>query len=197
LLYIMIMDPNEKYLPTDLPKELPEEASHQNPHDIHDIKTLLSWSAPGRPYKKHSKKFYINALLLMIPIQIILFLFSQYLLMIVVLALVFMAFSFSLVPPKSFHYRISSEGVRVEDHFYIWPELYDFYFKTHEGMETLYIRTVDLLPGALIISLGDIDKEHVKQALLPYVPYREVIKTNFMDKSSDWLSRTFPLEPNA
>lgn len=168
-----------------------------DPRNTNDVKTLLSWSAPGRPYKKRGKQFYITALLIATLIEVILFLFSQHLLMFVVGSLVFVGFAFAFVPPKNFHYRISNQGIMMEDHFYIWRELYDFYFRRHEGDDILYVRTNSYLPGALIISLGDIPKEHIKQILLPYLPYREYVKPTFMENSAEWMVKNFPLEKNS
>src|SRR3989338_6402390 len=109
----------------DLPKEpLELQAETQYPH----IKTLLSWTAPGRPYKKRTKQYFLTSLLIMLLVQVILFLFSQYLLMLVVLSLVFVAFALAIVPPHNFHYRISTEGITIEDHFFLWQELYYFFF---------------------------------------------------------------------
>jgi len=158
------------------------------------VKTLLSWSAPGRPFRKKSKQYYATSLLIMLLVEIILFLFSQYLLMVVVLSLVFLAFALASVPPRNFHYRISSEGITIEDHFFLWQELYDFYFRKIEGIEVVHIRTHSMIPGELTLPLGEVDREHIKQALLPFLPFREVVKPTFMEKSSDWLTRNFPLE---
>ena len=130
----------------------------------------------------------------MLLVEVILFLFSLYLLMLVVASLVFVAFALATVPPMNFHYRISTEGITIEDHFSLWQELYDFYFRRIEGIEVLHIRTHSLIPGELTLTLGDIDKEHVKRVLLPYLPYREIIKPTFMEKSGDWLSKNFPLD---
>src|SRR5688572_17389121 len=105
-----------------------------------DIKTLLSWSAPGRPYVKRGKQFYSTAILIALLLSVLAFLFSQYVLILVIFSLVFVGFAFSMVPPKNFHYRISNQGVMVEDHFYLWQELYDFYFKRKEGEDIMYIR---------------------------------------------------------
>lgn len=160
----------------------------------YDVKTLLSWSAPGRPFKKRSKQFYLNALLIAVLLEVILFLFSQYMLMFLVVSLVFLGFAFASSPPKNFHYRISNQGIMVEDHFYIWHELYDFYFRRRQGEDILYVRTEDFFPGALIIPLGDLHKDQLKQALIQFLPLREVVKPSFMDKSADWLSKNFPLE---
>jgi hypothetical protein len=178
--------------PLDLPKPKAEEnkqAHHQN-----KVETLLEWTAPGRPFRKRSKQYYLTGLLIAILVEVILFLFSEYMLMLVVLALLFVAFSLSSVAPDNFKYRISTEGVTIEDHFFLWQELYDFYFKKREGVDVVHIRTHSFIPGELTLTLGPIDREHVKSVLLPYLPYRELIKPTFMEKSGDWLAKNFPLE---
>lgn len=172
-----------------MPSKKPQEK-----HLGNDVLTILEWSAPGRPFKKRTKQYYLTALLIMLLIEIILFLFSEYLLMVVVLSLVFVAFALALVPPKDFHYRISSEGITVEDRFFLWKELYDFYFTKKDGYETVHIRTEAYIPGELIITLGSESQEKVKKALLPYLPFREYVKPTFVDKASEWISKNFPLE---
>lgn len=207
-------DPHEKqYLPKeplDLPREpldLPKEpveipahthgSSQQAAHahaSRYSVKTLLSWTAPGRPYKKRGKQYFMSVLLIALFVMVILFLFSEYLLIAVVASLVFVTFALALVPPHPYHYRISSEGITIEDHFYLWQELYDFYFRKQHDQDVLIIRTKAFLPGELSIVLGDIHTEQVKSAILPFLPFREVIHETFMEKSGNWLSKTFPLE---
>ena len=174
--------------PLDLPLPDPSESYPG------EVKTLLSWTSPGRPFRKRGKQYYLTSLLIMLLVEVILFLFSQYLLMLVVLSLVFVAVALATVPPRDFHYRISTEGITIEDHFFLWQGLYDFYFRKIEGIEVLHIRTHSFIPGELTLTLGDIDKEHVKRVLLPFLPYREMIKPTFMEKSADFLSKNFPLE---
>ncbi|KKQ36553.1 MAG: hypothetical protein US55_C0062G0005 [Candidatus Levybacteria bacterium GW2011_GWC2_37_7] len=166
------------------------------PKSVHQntVETILEWTAPGRPFRKRGKQYYLTSLLIMLLIEVILFLFSQYMLMLVVLSLVFVAFALVTIPPHDFRYRISSEGVTVEDHFFLWQELYDFYFKKREGIDVVHIRTHSFIPGELTLTLGTIDRENIKSALLPYLPYREVIRQNFMEKSGQWLEKNFPLE---
>jgi len=160
----------------------------------YEVKTLLAWHAPGRPFREHGFEYFFNGFLIMIAIEIILFLFSQYLLMLVVLSLVFLSFSLALVPPRDFYYRISSEGIRVEDHFFIWDELYDFYFMRQHGQETLHIRTKTFYPGEVIVSLGSIDPRQVKEVLINFLPFREYVRPTFMERAGDWLEKNFPLE---
>jgi len=185
--------------PLDLPSGKPEHSKTEpskNESTVHpnEIRTILQWTAPGRPFRKRGKQYYLTSLLIMLLVEVILFLFSQYLLMLVVFSLVFVAFALATVAPSDFKYRISTEGITVEDHFFLWQELYDFYFKKREGIDVVHIRTHSFIPGELTITLGNTDREHVKSALLSYLPYREVIKPTFMEKSADWLTKNFPLE---
>ncbi len=160
----------------------------------HTVHTLLAWTAPGRPFRKRSKQYYLSGILIVLLLEIIFFLFSQYMLMLVVLSLLFVAFALVSVPPHNFHYKISSEGITVEDHSFLWQELYDFYFKKRDGINVLHVRTHALLPGELTITLGDVDIPHVKSVLLGYLPFREYVKPALMEKWGDWISHNFPLE---
>ena len=178
----------------------PHDASHVTSgmsdviHYPTEVKTLLSWHAPGRPFVHRSKEYFINIILIMLAVEVILFLFSQYMLMMVVASLVFLAYALATVPPHNFHYKITSEGILVEDHFCLWQELYDFYFMRREKTDILHVRTKAYFPGELVIVLGDMHKDHLRSVLLPFLPYREYVKPTFMEKSGDWLERNFPLD---
>ena len=170
------------------------ELEEHEPYRYHDVKTILSWRAPGRPFKKRKKEFYLTGALIALLLSVIAFLFSQYFLILVVWSLVFVGFTLSLIPPRDFHYKISTEGITIEDHFYLWQELYDFYFRKISGVDTLHIRTQAYFPGEVIITLGDLNRDHIKRALLPFLPYREYVRPTFSEKAGDWLYKNFPLE---
>ena len=94
------------------------ESVHHTHHTVsHDdsIRTLLSWNAPGRPYSKKGREFYASVFLLVLLISIILFLFHEYVLMLTVFALAFLSLALASVPPRNFHYRISTQGVKIEE----------------------------------------------------------------------------------
>jgi len=174
-------------------KDFPPQPQPVYPH--HEVETLLSWEAPGRPFIKRGKEYFINAFLITMAFEIILFLFSQYLLMGVVLSLVFLVFAMASIPPKDFNYRITTEGVQIEKHFFLWDELYDFYiFETH-GKETIYVSTKYFLPGEItLMPTEDMPIEEIQRALLYFLPFREHVEPTFMEKSGRWLERNFPLE---
>lgn len=170
----------------------PEE--HEEAQAHYDVRTLLSWTAPGRPFRKKGREFYLSVLLIFFLVEVIAFLFGQFQLMFAVAAITFLSIALATVPPKDFHYRISTEGVKVEDHFYIWGELYDFYFKKIDRVDTLIIRTEALIPGELRLTLGSITRDHARQILVNFLPYREVVKESFMERAGEWLSKNFPLD---
>jgi len=170
------------------------EQHSNNQHSYSDVKTLVSWTAPGRPFRKKGREFYLSSLLIVFLIEVVLFIFSEYLLMFVVGALYFFSLVLSSVPPQNFHYRISTQGIKVEDHFYIWDELYDFYFKKIDAQHILIIRSQALIPGELQITLGEVPVDHVRRVLMSFLPYREVVHPTFMERSGDWLARNFTLE---
>lgn len=171
-----------------------DDEEWEDPYNFEEITTFLSWHAPGRPYKKHSIEYFTNIFLIVMAVEIIIFLFHQYLFMALVFSLAFLAFALAVVPPRNLFYRISSQGVRIEDHYFIWDELYDFYFMKSHGQDILYIRTKDYFPGELTIVLGDISAQQVKKVLLNFLPYREYVKPTFIEKAGNWLEKNFPLE---
>lgn len=164
------------------------------PNSRNEVVTLLSWRAPGRPYKKRSKQYYLNAAIILMAIEICVFFFHDYVVMTVIAALALLAFALAAVPPHLFFYKISTEGILIEDRYYIWDELYDFYFMPQLGQDTLRIRTHSYYPGELTLVLGDVPVEQVKSVMLSYLPYREYVKPTFMDKASIWLEKNVPLE---
>ncbi len=194
------MESNKELL-IEAPHEelLPEHATGSFTPDFEDsslyeLKTLLAWSAPGRPFQKKNREYFLNILIIMLLLEIILFLFSQYVLMALVLALVFLVYALNTVAPHDFHYKVTSEGLMVEDHFFLWQELYDFYFKTQNGVTTLIVGTKAWYPGELTLVLGNMHQEQVRDVLLHFLPYREYVKPTFMEKSASWLEKNFPLE---
>lgn len=158
--------------------------------------TLLSWRSSSRPFKKRKREYYATLIIIVLLISGILFFFGQFALILAVWALSFMAISFSIVPPHDTDYKITTQGIVVGEHAYLWNELYDFYFKKQFGSEVIEVRGHTALPFLLVLTLGSVPKEQVKEVLNKYLPFREVIERNFMDKAGDWLARTFPLEKN-
>jgi hypothetical protein len=179
------------------PHKHPEkpEKSEETRKELHDVTTFIEWEAPGRPFIERSREYFYNGFLILAVLEILVYLvFKSIIFMLTIFSLCFLWFALSIVPPHKFYYKITSEGIRIEDYFYLWDELYDFYFIKHHSQEVLCVTTKDFFPGELKVTLGDIPPEQIKSILLPYLPYREYVKPTFMEKSGNWLSENFPLE---
>ena len=173
----------------------PQETNVEGlPEQADVVKTYLSWHAPGRPFKKRSIEYYTNSFLITLAIEIILFLFAQYLLMLLVFSLAFLAFALAAVPPRITFYRISNQGIRMGDHFFIWDELYDFYFMKQFGQDVLHIRTKEYFPGEITIVLGEVPLQQVKRVMIAFLPFREYVNPPLTDKAGMWIEKNFPLE---
>jgi hypothetical protein len=176
-------------------KHPPKHIEHEEDINDHDVITFLEWHAPGRPFMKHSREYFVNGFLILTAFEIIVFLiFKDFFLMSAIFSLAFLWFALSFVPPHDFFYKITSEGIRVEDYFFIWEELYDFFFIKHHDKDVLYLTTKSFYPGELKLIPGDISTEELKAVLLQYLPYREYVKPTFVEKYGDWISKNFPLE---
>ncbi len=62
----------EKMLPKE-PLDLPLQSNQSSANSPHEVKTLLAWTAPGRPFQKRRKEYYLTSLLILLFVEIILF----------------------------------------------------------------------------------------------------------------------------
>ena len=159
-----------------------------------EIKTLLSWEAPSRPFRKRDRSYYTYSAVIVIVICLILLFARQFLLMGTVLSLTFVAYVLAFVPPHNIKYRISTQGITIGEDFYFWHFLDAFWFKEKDGSKVLHIQTRLRFPAQLMLVLGDHDEEKVKKLVARFLPYVEVPRKSWMEKWSEGLQKNFPLE---
>ena|SRR3989344_3110649 len=180
------------------PKKLPppdEFEHHFGEYDPEPVKTLLSWTAPSRPFRKKDRSFYTTVAILIVLISLIALLAGQLLLVGVLLSFGFLVYVLNFVPPEDISYKISTQGTTIGDHFYHWQELDSFWFTKKDGNNLLYILTRFRFPGALIIVLSpDFEEEQIKTIVARYLPFHEIAPRSLMEKWSEGLQKHFPLE---
>lgn len=169
--------------------DYPFDDSYLNP-----VKTLLTWKAPSRPYRRKDKSYFITVAILILLVSAIAFLANEMLLIGALLALGFLVYVLNFVAPQEIDYKISTQGVTVGDHFYHWQELDSFWFSEKEGHKMLNILTRFRFPGLIMIVMGDVSEEEVKRITARYLPFHEIAPKSTMEKWSDYLQKHFPLE---
>lgn len=163
-----------------------------------EIKTLLSWEAASRPFRKKDRSFYTTSAVIVILLVLIAFLASEFLLIGVLLALTFVAYVLAFVPPGNIKYKISTQGITVGEDFYFWHFLDSFWFKEKENSKVVIIQTRLRLPGQLMLVLDpaakDANEEEVKKIVARFLPFHEHPKKSWMEKWAEGLQKHFPLE---
>jgi hypothetical protein len=167
---------------------------YEDSDELDPVKTLLTWDAASRPYRKKDRSFYTVSFVLIALISAIALLAGQIMLIGVLLAFLFLVYALNFVPPEDVEYKISTQGVTISDHFYHWQELDSFWFTEKEGSKLLHILTRLRFPGVLIIVLGEKEEGEVKRVVARYLPYHEIAPKSLMDKWAEGLQRHFPLE---
>lgn len=181
---------------TQTPSQAELEQSYLTPKmmEAGEIKTLLSWEAPSRPFRKRDRSYYTYSAIIVIVICLILLFARQFLLMGTVLSLTFVAYVLAFVPPHNIKYRISTQGITIGEDFYFWHFLDSFWFKDKEKSTVLHIQTRLRFPAQLMLVLGDQNEEKVKKLVARFLPFVEVPYKGWMEKWSEGLQKNFPLE---
>ncbi|MBU1031476.1 hypothetical protein KKE03_00940 [Patescibacteria group bacterium] len=194
-------------MPEEDPKPNPpkKNESEQPPQDerefftpkmmeTEEIKTLLSWEAPARPFRKKDRSYYTTVAILAVLLILIAFLAHEFLLIGVILSFAFVAYVLAFVSPHSVTYKISTQGITIGEDFYLWHFLDAFWFKEKEKSKVLHIQTRLRFPAQLMLVLGDQDEEQIKKIVSRFLPYVEVPYKTWMEKWSESLQKHFPLE---
>ncbi|MBI2020528.1 hypothetical protein HYS94_03855 [Candidatus Daviesbacteria bacterium] len=175
-------------------KRTPEEFLTPKIMEAGEVKTLLSWEAASRPFRKKDRSYYTTSAVIVVLLILILLLAREFLLIGVLLALTFVAYVLAFVPPHPIRYRISTQGVTIGDDFYFWHFLDAFWFKEKENYKILIIQTRVRFPGQLMLVLDGQDEEKVKKIVARFLPFVEVPYKSWMEKWSEGLQKHFPLE---
>lgn len=159
-----------------------------------EVKTLLEWTAPSRPFRPKDRSYYTTIAILVILLCLIALMAQEILLIGVLLALAFVAYVLAYVPPTDIKYKISTQGITIGDHFYFWHDCESFWFKEKEGHQVLFIQTYFMFPAQLMLVLKDIDQEEIKKTVARFLPFHEIPRTSFIDRWGEKLQKHFPLE---
>ena len=159
-----------------------------------EIRTLLFWEAPSRPYRSKDRSYYTTIAILVILIALIAFMAKEILLIAVVFSLAFVAYVLGFIPPGDVKYKVSTQGITIGDHFYFWHTLDSFWFREKEGQKVLFVQTKIRFPGQLMLVLGSQDEEEIKKEVAKFLPYHEIPQVTLIDHWAEFLQKHFPLE---
>lgn len=158
---------------------------------IEEEKTLFTWKAAQRVFKKRSREYFTTIGAIVVLVCLILLFVQEFLLIAVIGSISFVAYVLATVEPESTEHEISTRGVRTGGKFFRWDELGRFWLDESLGQRILHIETYKVFPRQLVFLVEDPDK--MKDLLSPYL-LQEKPEPGFLDKASDWMSEKVPLE---
>lgn len=159
---------------------------------VREIKTLLCWKAPARPFKRQTREFWRLTLTIVFLISVILLFFKEWFLIATIIALTFVYYVLSTVLPEEVEYRLTNRGVRMGEINYPWEVLYRFWFAKKWNQVVLNVEGQVGLGGRLMMMLGKQDQKEVQAVMGKYLLHEEAPPT-FFDTASEWLSKKIPI----
>lgn len=127
-------------------------------------------------------------------LAVILFFIKEWLLIGVILALTFVYYILSTIPPEPIEHQLTTKGVVTAGATYPWDDLTEFYFLKKYQQTLLAINTKKRFPGRLLLLIDDKIKENLKEILSQHLLYQKETDSNFLDRAADWLGKRMPWE---
>jgi hypothetical protein len=165
----------------------------QNPNEQIEQEIYMTWTSPSRLFKRRDKEYFTNIGAIVFLLTIILIFAKEFVLVAAVLAIVFVVYVLSTVPPEDVSHKLMNLGVESAGHFYRWQEFREFWFEEQWGQTMLII--VPILGSRIIILLShEQKKDDVRSIVAKHIPYRETPEKTWVDTAASWLSDKVPLE---
>lgn len=156
-------------------------------------KTLYSWTAPSRLYKKRTREFYSTIAALVILLSIILFFAREFLLIAVILAFGFVSYVLASVEPEDIEHTLTNKGIRTHNKLYRFQEISRYWWEEKWQQHLLHVEVPSQFPNKILLLQGSGDKKKVEDIIGKYV-IQEKPDPTWLDKSAQWLQEKVPLE---
>lgn len=153
---------------------------------------VYEWQAPSRPFKERSRKFYTTVIIISILISLILFFAGQFLPIAVIVAVVFLFYVLSTIPPTTVVTQFTTFGIRFEEQLYYWEELGRFWFDEAHGQRMVHLE-VARFPNRLTLMIGQADELLIEEMLGEILLQQKPLPTTY-EKAAAWLAEKLPLE---
>lgn len=158
-----------------------EESDIPAPKVVQNIK-LFEWEAPDRYEIKFENRSFMIVLAISLFFVLFLAILGNYFLMACIIALLFFVYVAGTNKPSTVKHKITSRGVDTGNRLYEWFLLDNFWFSIKNGQYFLIIETRLRYPRALILLLGEADKDAIFVLLQDKVLYKDVRKQGWIDR---------------
>ena len=143
--HTQLTNPNPQF-----PEEFYQDPTGINRYVVQE-KILFTWQSPSKVMKKYQRTELSSYGFGVVIITIILLLVNEYMLVILFLMVAGVIAFTETTQPFQLHCQISTIGIKVEDKYYYWSQLSQFWIEEKKNITFLYLR--DLFPRTRIFRL--------------------------------------------
>jgi len=151
------------------------------------------WSAPARPHHKLGKQTMTVPLVIAGLVGLILLVAGEWMLLVVVVALIFAYYTWSMVPAEMVEYQLTNRGARVSGQLYEWPLFTRWWTEEKWGHQLLILETPATLTGQTVMVFNSPDLAKIDKIMSSLLLKEKPADTS-LDKAAKWLTDKFPLD---
>lgn len=153
-------------------------------------KDLFVWRAPARAYQPRTREFYVTLFAIVGLVGLVLFIAEGAMPVVLLIAIVFLFYVLSTVPPEEIEYKITNKGIKIAASKTEWQVMNRFCFTKKGTSDVLLIETF-VLPGRLELVINPGDVEEIRKHVSENVPEEE-IKPSGLEKLTTWFASRLP-----
>lgn len=153
---------------------------------------FFAWRSPSRVFRRRDREYFTNIGAIVFLLSVIFIFAREYVLVVVVLAIVFLVYVLSTVPPEEVDHRITNLGIDSAGTYYRWEVLNDFWFEKQWGQVLLVLRPI--FGSRITILIAEQDKTKIQELLAKHIPHLEVPQKTWVDSAAQWITEKVPLE---
>lgn len=160
--------------------------------DMGDEKILYSWKSVERPFKKWSKELYSTIIVLAVLVSIIFFFIEGMMPVLVIWAIVFMAWVMSRTEPGVLEHQITDKGIRTGGGLYRWEWMRIYWFEERWGRRLLRV-LLSRFPGQLVLVFDKTEEKKIREVMGKFL-ILEKPEATWVEKIVKWFEDKVPLE---
>jgi len=180
---------NDKVPPSDQQTPQRDQYAIEKPDPEED---LFVWTAPNRPFKKRNREFFTTVFLIVFLVSLILFFANQFLPIAVVLALGFLTYVLSSVPPEMIENKLTTYGIHTGTHMAYWFDMGRYWYTKRYNTYILHVETAGF-PYRMMLLFTEKEKAEIEKHMDKYLIKETPVPTAW-DKTATWLQEKIPLD---
>lgn len=160
--------------------------------EMGEEKVLFTWKSVERPHKKWNKEFYSTVIVLAVLVSIIFFFIEGVMPVLVIWAVVFMAWAMSKTEPNVREHKITDKGIRTGETLYRWEIMSIYWFEKKWDKKLLRV-LLNKFPGQLVLVYDHKQEKKIREVMSKFLAF-EKPEATWTDRAVKWFGEKVPLE---